>query len=115
MLRIGPAIIPSTIGMVTASRGNARRQRSRIARRVAKALDALGGLESPAGSCVRHVVGLQRLIREWAMRQGWVGGRCGWNKRRGSWWRRWECWQGTMGMKLMLPQDGRKRSSANVA
>ena len=73
MLRIGPAIIPSTIGMVTASRGNARRQRSRIARRVAKALDALGGLESPAGSCVRHVVGLQRLIREWAMRQGWGG------------------------------------------
>ena len=73
MLRIGPAIIPSTIGMVTASRGNARRQRSRIARRVAKALDALGGLESPAGSCVRHVVGLQRSIREWAMRQGWGG------------------------------------------
>ena len=82
MLRIGPAIIPSTIGMVTASRGNARRQRSRIARRVAKALDALGGLESPAGSCVWHVVGLQRSIREWAMRrsirewamrQGWGG------------------------------------------
>jgi hypothetical protein len=36
-------------------------------------MDALGGLGSPAGSCVWHVVGLQRSIREWAMRQGWGG------------------------------------------
>jgi hypothetical protein len=42
-------------------------------RRVGKALDALGGLGSPAGSCVWHVVGLQRSIREWALRQGWSG------------------------------------------
>jgi hypothetical protein len=28
--------------------------------------------QSP-GSCVWHVVGLQRSIREWAMRQGWGG------------------------------------------
>ncbi|MDG4575416.1 MAG: DUF6456 domain-containing protein [Defluviicoccus sp.] len=42
-------------------------------RRIGKALDALGGLGSPAGSCVWHVVGLQRSIREWAMRQGWGG------------------------------------------
>ena len=67
------AIIPSTIGMVTARRGNARRQRSRIARRVGKALDALGGLGQPGRLCVWHVVGLQRSIREWAMRQGWGG------------------------------------------
>jgi hypothetical protein len=40
---------------------------------VGGALDALGGLGSPAGSCVWHVVGLQRSIREWAMRQGWGG------------------------------------------
>jgi hypothetical protein len=40
-------------------------------RRVGKALDALGGLGSPAGSCVWHVVGLQRSLREWALRQGW--------------------------------------------
>jgi hypothetical protein len=33
----------------------------------------LGGLGSPAGSCVWHVVGLQRSVREWAMRQGWGG------------------------------------------
>jgi hypothetical protein len=42
-------------------------------RRVGKALDALGGLGSPAGSCIWHVVGLQRSIREWALRQGWGG------------------------------------------
>jgi hypothetical protein len=42
-------------------------------RRVGEALDALGGLGSPAGSCVWHVVGLQRSVREWAMRQGWGG------------------------------------------
>ena len=35
--------------------------------------EALGGLSSPAGSCVWHVVGLQRSVREWAMRQGWGG------------------------------------------
>ena len=42
-------------------------------RRVHRALEALGGLSSPAGSCVWHVVGLQRSIREWSMRQGWAG------------------------------------------
>jgi hypothetical protein len=42
-------------------------------RRVHQSLEALGGLSSPAGSCVWHVVGLQRSVREWAMRQGWAG------------------------------------------
>jgi hypothetical protein len=42
-------------------------------RRVHKALEALGGISSPAGSCVWHVVGLQSSVREWAMRQGWNG------------------------------------------
>jgi hypothetical protein len=41
--------------------------------RVHKALKALGGISSPAGSCVWHVVGLQQSVREWAMRQGWGG------------------------------------------
>jgi hypothetical protein len=41
--------------------------------RVDAAMDALGGLGSPAGSCVWHAVGLQRSIREWALRQGWSG------------------------------------------
>jgi hypothetical protein len=39
--------------------------------RVHSAMQALGGINSPAGSCVWHVVGLQRSVREWAMRQGW--------------------------------------------
>jgi hypothetical protein len=38
-------------------------------RRVHKAVEALGGISSPAGSCVWHVVGLQRGIRERAIRQ----------------------------------------------
>ena len=42
-------------------------------RRVHQALDALGGIASPAGSCIWHVVGLQRSVREWAIRQGWGG------------------------------------------
>lgn len=41
--------------------------------RVARALDALGGHGSPAGSCVWHVVGMQTSVREWALRQGWGG------------------------------------------
>lgn len=41
--------------------------------RVARALDALGGHNSPAGSCVWHVVGMQTSMREWAMRRGWGG------------------------------------------
>jgi hypothetical protein len=42
-------------------------------RRVHEAMHALGGLSSSAGSCIWHVVGLQRSVREWAMRQGWGG------------------------------------------
>lgn len=42
-------------------------------RRVHKAMGALGGISSPAGSCLWHVVGLQSSVREWAMRQGWGG------------------------------------------
>jgi hypothetical protein len=41
--------------------------------RVARAIDALGGHGSPAGSCVWHVVGMQSSVREWALRQGWGG------------------------------------------
>jgi hypothetical protein len=42
-------------------------------RRVHETLQALGGISSPAGSCIWHVVGLQRSLREWALRQGWNG------------------------------------------
>ncbi len=41
--------------------------------RVHDALAALGGMASPGGSCVWHVVGLQSSLREWAMQQGWNG------------------------------------------
>jgi hypothetical protein len=41
--------------------------------RVAAALDALGGADSAAGSCVWHVVGCECSLREWASRQGWSG------------------------------------------
>ncbi|MCQ4162158.1 hypothetical protein NON00_19800 [Roseomonas sp. GC11] len=42
-------------------------------RRVAAALDALGGHDSPCGSCAWFVLGLEFSVREWAMRQGWAG------------------------------------------
>jgi hypothetical protein len=44
-----------------------------VRRRVHEAMQALGGINSPAGSCIWHVVGLQHSVREWAMRQGWNG------------------------------------------
>lgn len=40
-----------------------------------RALCAVGGLASPAGSCVWHVVGWERSLREWALEQGWSGRR----------------------------------------
>ena len=40
---------------------------------VLRVMEALGGINSPAGSCVWYVVGLQVSIREWAMRRGWGG------------------------------------------
>ena len=42
-------------------------------RRVAIALDALGGHDSAGGSCAWHVLGLECSVREWAMRRGWSG------------------------------------------
>ena len=42
-------------------------------RRVGRAMDALGGHGSPAGSAVWFVVGLEMSIREWSARQGWSG------------------------------------------
>ena len=37
------------------------------------ALTALGGIGSPAGSCVWHVVGCEWTVKEWALRAGWGG------------------------------------------
>ncbi|MDP9144267.1 MAG: DUF6456 domain-containing protein [Actinomycetota bacterium] len=41
--------------------------------RVHRALLALGGHDSPAGSCAWHVLGYGRSVREWALRHGWGG------------------------------------------
>lgn len=38
-----------------------------------RALQALGGIASPAGSCVWHVVGLEWTVKDWALREGWGG------------------------------------------
>lgn len=42
-------------------------------RRIAKAIDMLGGHDSAAGSCAWHVLGCERSVREWAQRFGWSG------------------------------------------
>jgi hypothetical protein len=42
-------------------------------RRVHAALQALGGINSPAGSCMWHVIGCGCSIRAWAIRRGWSG------------------------------------------
>ena len=36
-------------------------------------MQALGGHASPVGSWAWYVLGCQRSMREWAMRQGWGG------------------------------------------
>jgi Domain of unknown function (DUF6456) len=40
-----------------------------------KAIQAVGGVGSPAGSCLWHVVGWERSLKEWALEQGWSGRR----------------------------------------
>ncbi|HWB50193.1 MAG TPA: hypothetical protein VG651_13865 [Stellaceae bacterium] len=40
-----------------------------------RAIRAAGGIASPAGSCLWHVVGWERSLKEWALEQGWAGKR----------------------------------------
>ena len=42
-------------------------------RRVHQTLEALGGINSPAGSCAWHVIGCERSLQDWALRQRWSG------------------------------------------
>jgi len=44
-------------------------------RAVWHAIGAVGGIASPAGSCLWHVVGWERPLKEWALHQGWSGHR----------------------------------------
>lgn len=39
------------------------------------AIQAVGGIGSPAGSCLWHVLGWERTLKEWALGQGWSGRR----------------------------------------
>ena len=41
--------------------------------KVNAALDALGGLHAPCGSCAWFVLGVEMSVREWATREGWGG------------------------------------------
>lgn len=50
--------------------------RTEAARRaVWRAIQAVGGLASPAGSCLWHVIGWEQSLKEWACEQGWNGRR----------------------------------------
>lgn len=40
-----------------------------------RAIRAVGGVGSPAGSCLWHVIGWERSLKEWAIEQGWSGRR----------------------------------------
>jgi hypothetical protein len=40
-----------------------------------RAIRAVGGIASPAGSCLWHVVGWGLSLKEWAQQQGWAGRR----------------------------------------
>jgi hypothetical protein len=40
-----------------------------------RAIRAAGGIASPAGSCLWHVVGWEQSVKQWAHEQGWAGRR----------------------------------------
>ena len=44
-------------------------------RAVWRAIRGVGGIASPAGSCLWHVVGWECTLKEWALGQGWSGRR----------------------------------------
>jgi hypothetical protein len=44
-------------------------------RSVWRAILAVGGLASAGGSCLWHVLGWERSLKEWALEQGWSGRR----------------------------------------
>ena len=59
---------------IPAASGDTMTERQVSARqRVLSAMDILGGLHSPGGSAVWHVLGLECSIREWGSQQGWQG------------------------------------------
>jgi uncharacterized protein DUF6456 len=56
--------------------GEARGMRVEAARTaVWRAVKGVGGIGSPAGSCLWHVLGWEQSLKEWALEQGWSGRR----------------------------------------
>ncbi|HEV2303341.1 MAG TPA: DUF6456 domain-containing protein [Stellaceae bacterium] len=64
-----PGGMPSRLGDEPGARIEAAR------RAVWRAILAVGGIGSPAGSCLWHVIGWQCSLKEWALEQGWNGRR----------------------------------------
>lgn len=65
-----------SLGDKPTRRGDAPGLRVEAARTaVWRAIRAVGGIASPAGSCLWHVVGWERSLKEWALEQGWAGRR----------------------------------------
>ena len=57
--------------------------------------------------------GLQRSVREWAIRQGWGGRPVGRSRRRGFWSRRWGCWPCTS-VTRGQPETGRRGATSGL-
>jgi hypothetical protein len=74
-------------------------------RRVGSALDALAVLAVLPAAASGTSWGCSARSASGRYGRAGADGRYGLSRRRGSWWRRWGCWRGGMGMKLMLPQD----------
>jgi hypothetical protein len=73
MVSFGSRWIAATEATSVSSLTWFRASRASSRRRQYPSLEALGGSSSAAGSCVWHVVGLQRSVRELGVRQGWGG------------------------------------------
>jgi len=62
------AKVPETVRELHVSERQAEARK-----RVDGVMRALGGRASPAGSCLWHVVGEERSLKDWALRAGWGG------------------------------------------
>ena len=71
---LDPLRAPDLNRVPTVGRDPTLGDRGGLAReKVWAALTALGGIHSPAGSCVWHVVGCEWTLKDWALREGWGG------------------------------------------
>jgi hypothetical protein len=71
---LDPLRAPDLNRMPRAGRDFTLGERGGVAReKVWAAMTALGGIHSPAGSCVWHVVGCEWTLKDWALREGWGG------------------------------------------